>query len=143
MYNLVSFYTYIYPGNYHPNQGCDSECVRFCACPFRAESPFPTAPQLSQTEVLLAFKGICSRYSSSWCRTPRMESLMWSSDPLLLGEDDCNCDYSPFVNHLPKGVSLVQCLCSSYPFVPVPLYIFNFGKSFLLVFSLFSQIAAL
>ena len=32
---------------------------------------------------------------SSQCRNPRLGSPMWSSNPLLLGENLCNCDSLP------------------------------------------------
>ena len=53
------------------------ECVRFCVCPLRVESLFPTTLWLF--EALLAFKDKCFGGSSSEHRTPRLGSLMWGS----------------------------------------------------------------
>ena len=63
---------------------------------------------------------------------------------LLLGENCCNCDY-PLVCGSPTwGVGLDY--TTSLPLLLIMwflLYIFSYGKSFLLVFNLFSSIVAL
>ena len=69
--------------------------MRFYMCHLRVVSLVPTALQLSCTQALLAFKAKHSGTLSSQCRIPRLESLMWGSDPSLLGENLCNCNYHP------------------------------------------------
>ena len=65
----------------------DWEYVRFFVCPLRAESLSPSALWLSHRGVLLPFKAKYSGGSSSWWRTLGLQSLMWGSDPSLLGEN--------------------------------------------------------
>ena len=55
--------------------------------------------------------------SSSWHRTPQLRSPMWGSDQSLLGENLCNCNYSP-ICVLPSWglwVLTIPQLCPSYP----------------------------
>ena len=73
----------------------DSEQVRFCVCPLRAESLFLTALHLSCRQAPLAFKARHSGDSSSGCRTPRLRSPVWGSAPSLLGDNLCSCNYTP------------------------------------------------
>ena len=68
------------------------ECVRFCMCPLRVESLFPIALWLSHTQAPLALRARHYRNLSSWCRAHGLGSLMWGSDPLLLGENLWNYD---------------------------------------------------
>ena len=76
-------------------------------------------------------------------------SLGWepdySFDTLLLGKTSATVIILPSVGRLPRDVSLDY--TTSLPFLPillwVLLYIFSCGKSFLLVFRLFSQKVAL
>ena len=75
--------------------GWDSEHVRLYVRPLRVESPFPIAIMLSHKQVLLAFKAKFSGGSSFWFRTSRMGSLMWGSNPSLLGKNLCYGDYPP------------------------------------------------
>ena len=109
-----------------------SVCVRFCECPLRLEHE---AFCLSQTQALLTFKATHSGGSPSWWRIPGLRSLMWGSDPSLLWEDLCNCDY-PSICGLPS-VGYYLSHCSSF------LYIFGCVKSFLLVFRSFSSLVSL
>ena len=74
--------------------------VRFCVCPLRAAFSFPTALQLTSMEAMLVFKASHSGGSSFQCRTPRLGSLMWDSDPSLHGR------FLPLVDHLPRAVGL-------------------------------------
>lgn len=58
------------------------------------------------------------------CRTPRLGSPSWSSDPLLLREDLCNCDYPHLlVAGLRIWVLTLLYLCSSYPSHCGPLFV--------------------
>ena len=71
--------------------------------------------------------------SSSQCRTTRLGSPMWGPDPLLLGENLCNCNYSPICGSLTQGYG-----SGSPPLLPVLLwfllYLFSCRRSLLLVF---------
>ena len=64
-------------------------CTLLCVCPPRAESLFPSVLSKSCNQIPLAFKVWFSRYSSSRCRTPRLGSLRWGSDPSLQWVDFC------------------------------------------------------
>ena len=70
------------------------ECMRFCICPLRVEtvagSPLPL-PYLSRTGLQ---NYMFCRLISPVC-SPRLERLTCGSDPSLLGENLCNCDYPP------------------------------------------------
>ena len=56
----------------------------FCMSSLRRESQFPTAVQLLCMQVLLILKGRHSGGSFSWCRTLRLGTLMWGSEPCSL-----------------------------------------------------------
>ena len=71
------------------------ECVRTCVHHLGMESLFHTVLRHSQRWALLAFKARCCGGFSSWNRMPGVGSLIWDSDPSLLGENLCNCNYSP------------------------------------------------
>ena len=60
-----------------------------CVCPPRVESLFPPVLLKSCNQILLAFKVWFSRNSSSHCRTPRLGSLMWGSEPSFHWVDFC------------------------------------------------------
>ena len=48
---------------------------------------------LLNVKASLAFKALHTPEGlSSWCRTPELGSPVWSLDPLLPGENLCNCD---------------------------------------------------
>ena len=89
----------------------------------------------------LAFKASHSGGSSSQCRTPWAGVLT----PCFLGRTSAVLIILSFVNRLPRSVGLDYTL--SLPLLPIQVwflhYIFSCGKSFLLVFRLFSQIVAL
>ena len=58
-----------------------------------------------------------SGVSSSQWRTPGLGRLMWVSDPLFLGENVCNCNYSPVRGSSSQGMGLgsrVPGLCPYY-----------------------------
>ena len=84
---------------------------------------------------------------SSWCRTPRLGSLMWGSDPYFLGRTSAIVTL-PFVSFLPGGMDL------DYHYISTSLYlllnnlwflhyILHFEKSLLLAFIPFSFIVGL
>lgn len=70
------------------------------ADPLRAEPLFPIASQLLQTQASLGFKVIYSSCSFSRSRNPRLNNLIWGSEPLLLQETLCNRNYPSFASHL-------------------------------------------
>ena len=111
-----------------------------CVHLLRVKSLFPTALWFSHTQAILAFKARPSESSSSWHRTPRLESPMWGSGPLLLGRTPAIVIILPFVGCLPGGMGL-DCTVS-LSLLPISLwfllYIFSCGKSFLLVLRSFS-----
>ena len=84
-----------------------SQSIRFCRNPLRVEPVFPTTLWLSLIQA--PFKARRSRGSSSQCRAPNLENVMWGLVPLFLGENLCNCDYPP--------------ICGSPIWVLTPLYL--------------------
>ena len=98
-------------------------------------------PKLSSTGL----QSQCSEASSSWCRTLRLENPMWVSEPSLLGENLCNCNYPPVLGSPTQSMDLDS--TASPPLLPILLwfllYIFSCRRSFLLVVQSFSLIAAL
>ena len=89
---------------------------------------------LSHIQTLLAFKARCSGVMSSQCRTLGLGILMWDLNPLFLGENLHNCDYSPLCGSPTWGLWILSILCLSL--LPVSLqfllYILVLGKYFLL-----------
>ena len=81
------------------------EHVGSCVCPLRVESLFPTENPLLwvSRKAPLAFKTIRFRGLSSLSRTPGLGSPMWGSDPTFLGQNLCNCDYSPVCGSPTRG----------------------------------------
>ena len=55
--------------------------------PFESRESIPVAFWFSQTQDFLVFKAKCSEGLSSWCRIPRLGSLVWGSDPLVCGDE--------------------------------------------------------
>lgn len=110
----------------------DSDCLRFCAYPLRAESLFPASLQLSNMQAPLASKARYSGGSLSLCRTPGLESKMWDLDPLLPGEDLYNCDICPIIGCQSEFMFL--CCTSSLAFPPTALwfllYVYSCGQIF-------------
>lgn len=115
--------------------------VRFFMRCIRTESLFPTALQLFHTQAPLAFHVRHSRGSSSWCRTPRLKSLMWGLDPSLLWETLCNYDYPPVCW---LWILTIPCLHPSYPSHRGSFFIYFVMEYHLwLVFRSFSSIDSL
>lgn len=96
-------------------------------------------------QALLAFKVRHSGFSSSWCRNPVLERLMWASDSLLLGENPVTVISSHLWITHPTVMGLHS--TATPPLLPISfwflLHIFSCGKHFLLAFMSFSQIFAL
>ena len=74
-------------------------CMRFCVCPLRVKSLFPSILRSFCVQVLQAFKA----KSSSWCQTPGLEGLTWGSELSLLCENLCNIINLQFVGCPPRG----------------------------------------
>ena len=58
-------------------------CTFLCVCPPSVESLFSPVLSKSCSQIPLAFKVWFSRNSSSHCRTSRLGSLTWGSEPSL------------------------------------------------------------
>ena len=78
-------------------------CTLLCVCPPSVESLFPPVLSKSCNQILLAFKVWFSRNSSSRCRTPRLGSLSWGSEPSLQWVDFCGISVLQFVSHPPSS----------------------------------------
>ena len=88
-------------------------CTLLCVCPPRVESPFPSVLSKSCNQILLAFKVLFSRNSSSLCRTPRLGSLTWGSEPSLQWVDFCGVTVLRFVSHPPSSYGMwFYCDCA-------------------------------
>ena len=70
-----------------------------CLCPPRGEYLFPPVLSKSCNRIPLAFKVWFSGNSSSHCRTPRLGSLTWGSEPSLWWVDFCGIIVLQFVSH--------------------------------------------
>lgn len=70
-------------------------CEILCA-PLKSEFCFLKPSGSPVRKPHWPFPASCSGGFSSWCRTSGLGCPMWGLDPLLLGENLCNCD-CPFV----------------------------------------------
>ena len=66
-----------------------SRYAHYFVCALQVWSLFTPVLSKSCNQIPLAFKVWFSRNSSSHCRTPRLGSLMWGSEPSLLWVDFC------------------------------------------------------
>ena len=84
-----------------------------CLCRPRVESLFPPVLSKSCNQIPLAFKVWFSRNSSLHCQTPRLGSLMWSSEPSLQWVDFCAISVLQFVSHPPSSYGIwFYCDCT-------------------------------
>ena len=84
-----------------------------CVCPPRVESLFPPVLLKSCNQILLAFKIWLSGNSSSPCRTPRLGSLLWCSEPSLQWVDFCGISVLQFISHPPSSYGIwFYCDCA-------------------------------
>ena len=81
-------------------------CTLLCVCPPRVESLFPPVLLKSCDQIPLAFKVWFSRNSFSRCRTPRLGSLTWGSEPLLQWVDFCGISVLQFLSHPPSSYGI-------------------------------------
>ena len=80
-----------------------------CVCPPRVESLFSPVLSKSCNQIPLAFKV----WFSSRCRTPRLGSLMWGSEPSLRWVDFCGISVLQFVSHPPSSYGIwFYCDCT-------------------------------
>ena len=70
-----------------------------CVCPPRMESLFPPVLSKSCNHIPLTFKVWFSKNSSSHCRTPRLGTLTWGSEPFLQCVDFCGIIVLQLVSH--------------------------------------------
>ena len=83
-------------------------------CPPRVESLFPLVLSKSCNQIPLAFNVWFSGNSSFRCRTPRLGSLMWGSEPSLQWVNFCGIIVLQFVSHPPRGYGIwFYCDCTS------------------------------
>ena len=88
-------------------------CTLLCVCPPRVESLFPPVLSMSCNKIPLAFKVWFSRNSSSCCRTPRLGSLTWGSEPPLQWVAFCGISVLQFVSHPPNSHGIwFDCDCA-------------------------------
>ena len=109
-----------------------------CVCPPRVESLFPPVLLKSCNQILLAFNVWFSKNSSSHCRTARLGSLTWGSEPSLQWVDFCGISVLQFVSHPPRSYgSWFYCDCTP-PTVSLWLLLcLGYGVSFLVSSSVF------
>ena len=85
----------------------------FCVCPPRVESLLPPLLLKSCNQIPLAFKVRFSRNSSSHCRTPRLGSLTWGSEPSLQWVGFCGISVLQSVSHPPSSYGIwFYCDCA-------------------------------
>ena len=88
-------------------------CTLLCVCPPRVESLFPPVLSKSCNQIPLAFKVWFSGNSSSCCRTPRLGSLTWGSEPSLQWVDFCGISVLQFVRQPASGYGIwFYCDCT-------------------------------
>ena len=88
-------------------------CTLLCVCPPRVESLFPPVLSKSCNQIPLGFKVWFSRNSSSHCRTPRLGSLTWGSEPPLQWVDFCGISVLQSVSHPPSSYGIwFYCDCA-------------------------------
>ena len=78
----------------------------FCVHPPRVRSLFPSVLSKSCNQFPLGFKVCFSMNSSSRCRTPRLGSLMWGSEPSLQWADLCGISVRESVSHPPTSYGI-------------------------------------
>lgn len=114
-------------------------------CAFKsAECVFPIAPRLCCLYALLDFKARYSQSSSSWS-SPRLESLMWSLDPLVLVENLCSYDCTPTYGSpfLEVWLLTILYLCTATQLIVPPLISVGVGNVFCEFFILFTLMVVL
>ena len=85
-----------------------------CVCPPSVESLFPSVLSKSCNQIPLAFKVWFSGNSSSCCRTPRLGSLTWGSEPSHQWVDFCRLIVVQFVSR-PASAYWILFYCDCAP----------------------------
>ena len=114
-----------------------SWCTHYFVCALQEWSLwFPQSCQsLVINQILLAFKVWFSGNSSSRCRTPRLGSLTWGSEPSLHWVDFCGITVLQFVSHPPSGYGIwLYCDCAPHCGFS---FVFGCGVLFLVSSSVF------
>ena len=89
-------------------------CTLLCVCPPRVESLFPPVLLKSYNQIPLGFKVWFYRNSSTRFQTPRLESLMWGSEPSVQWVDFCGISVLQSVSHPPSSYGIwFYCDCAS------------------------------
>ena len=81
-------------------------CTLFCVRPPRVGSLFPPVLSKSCNQFPLGSRVWFSMNSSSHCRTPRLGSLTWGSEPLLQWVDFCGISVRQSVRHPPSSYGI-------------------------------------
>ena len=81
-------------------------CILFCVRPPRVGSLFPPVLLKSCNQFPLGFNVWFSMNSSSHCRTPRLGSLTWGSEPSLQWVDFCGISVHQSVSHPPTSYGI-------------------------------------
>ena len=90
-----------------------SWCAHYFVCVLQEWSLFPPVLSKSCNQISLAFKVWFCRNSSSRCRTPRLGSLTWGSEPSLQWVDFCGISVLQFVSHPPRSYGIwFYCDCA-------------------------------
>ena len=88
-------------------------CTLLCVCPPRVECLFLPVLSKSCNQIPLGSKVWFSRNSSSRCRTPRLGSLTWGSEPSLQWVDFCDISVLQSVSHPPSSYGIwFYCDCA-------------------------------
>ena len=89
-------------------------CRRPCWCAPRLESLFPPVLWKSYNQIPLSFKARFHGGSQSFCRIPRLGSLMWGSEPSQQ-LDNFAITVLPFVRHPSGGYGIWFCRNCALP----------------------------
>ena len=109
----------------------------FCVCPPRVGSLFPPVLLKSCNQFPLGFKVWFSMNSFSCCRTPRLGSLTWGSEPSLQWVDFCGISVHQSVSHPPTSYGIwFYSDCAPLP-SHCGFFVFGCGVSFLVSSSVF------
>ena len=78
----------------------------FCVRPPRVGSLYPPVLLKSSNQFPVGFKVWYSMNSSSRCRTPRLGSLAWGSEPSIQWVDFCGISVCQSVSHPPSSYGI-------------------------------------
>ena len=109
---LASRSSSVSPGVTAPSPG--SQCAHYFVCALQEWSLcFPQSCQESCNQIPLTFKVWFCRNSSSRCRTPRLGSLTWGSEPSFQWVDFCVIIVLQYVSRPPSSYGIwFYCDCA-------------------------------